>query len=138
LTKLKSTAILQAREKKRGGGVMGESYEDLKQVLSTNEALAIICYNKHRHQGLVSCARISEMTKVPINKVKESCAKLEELKVIKIHRTGYDAEVEILDQEDTHTRHIIDEVIWENKAEYGKIYKKLITAELFEYINEGK
>jgi hypothetical protein len=117
---------------------MGDRYEELKEVLSTNEALAIICYNKYHHKGFINCTRVSEMIKVPINKVKDTCVKLEEMKVLKIHRTGYDMEVEMLDQDDTHTKHIIDEVIWENKQEYGKIYKKLITAELVDFMNYMK
>jgi len=47
-------------------------------------------------------------------------------------------EVEMLDQDDTHTKHIIDEVIWDNKQEYGRIYKKLITAELVDFMNYMK
>jgi len=117
---------------------MGSQAEELKQLLSSKEALGIICFNKHRHQAKISCTRLSEILKIPITKIKEMCAKLEKFKVVKIHKAGPDYEVEVLESKNDEISHMIDEIIWENKQEYGKIYKKLITAELLDFMGEEK
>ena len=110
----------------------------LKELLATKEALGIICYNKHHNQKRVSCTRLSELLKVPINKIKETCAKLEEFKVVTVIKMGADQELEFIEHENDDVKHTVDEAIWENKQEYGKIYKKLITAELLDFMEGDK
>lgn len=110
----------------------------LKELLSTKEVLGIICYNKHHNQKRVSCTRLSELLKVPINKIKETCVKLEEMKVVTVIKMGADQELEFIEHENDAVKHLIDEAIWENKQEYGKIYKKLITAELLDFMEGDK
>jgi hypothetical protein len=112
-----------------------EDTEALKELLSTKEALGVICFSKH-HNGMISCARLSELLKVPINKLKEICVKMEDLKAIKIHKMGPDSEIELLDKDNEELKKILDETIWEHKQEYGKIYKKLITAELLDFMGD--
>jgi hypothetical protein len=112
-----------------------EELEELKELLSTKEALGIICFSKH-HNGRISCTRLSELLKVPINKLKEICVKMESLNALKIHKLGVDHEIELLDKENEELKKAFDEVIWEHKAEYGKIYKKLITAELLDFMGD--
>ena len=109
--------------------------EELKRLLSSQEALGIICYSKH-HDGRINMTRLSEMSKVPINKLKDICKRLEELKAVKIHKAGPDNEIELLDRENEDLKKVFDEIIWENKQEYGKIYKKLITAELLDFMGD--
>jgi len=112
-----------------------EDSEALKELLSTKEALGVICFSKH-HNGRISCTRLSELLKVPINKLKEICVKMENLKAIKVHKMGPDQEIELLDKDDEDLKKIFDEIIWEHKQEYGKIYKKLITAELLDFMGD--
>jgi hypothetical protein len=112
-----------------------EDSEALKELLSTKEALGVICFSKH-HNGRINCTRLSELLKVPINKLKEICVKMEALKAIKIHKMGPDQEIELLDKDDEDLKKIFDETIWEHKQEYGKIYKKLITAELLDFMGD--
>lgn len=112
-----------------------EEEEALRNLLSTNEALGVICFSKH-HNGRINCTRLSELLKVPINKLKETCVKMESLKTIKIHKMGADQEVELLDKDNEELKKIFDEIIWEHKQEYGKIYKKLITAELLDFMGD--
>lgn len=109
-------------------------HEPLKKVLAAKEALGIICYNKHSHKGNISAARISEILKIPINKVKETCAVLEESKVIRTKKMGQDLEIELNENPPDEVSQLIDEIIWEHKQEYGLIYKKLITAELLDFM----
>ena len=116
--------------------VNSERLESVKSLLSKPEALGILCFNRHHRNTKINSARISEMLKIPINRLKDACQKLEEEKIIKLHRAGGDYEIEILDQEDAGVKQAIDEVIWENKQEYGKIYKKMITAELLDFMDE--
>jgi len=112
-----------------------EESEALKALLSTKEALGVICFSKH-HDGRINCTRLSELLKVPINKLREICVNLEELKAIKMHKMGPDYEIELLDKDNEDLKKIFDEIIWENKQEYGKIYKKLITAELLDFMGD--
>jgi hypothetical protein len=49
---------------------------------------------------------------------------------------GPDYEIELLDKDNEDLKKIFDEIIWENKQEYGKIYKKLITAELLDFMGD--
>jgi len=112
--------------------------EEIKEILSSKEALGIICFNKHHHHGRVNCTRLSELLKIPINKLKDTCTKLQELKVLKLYKMGQDIELEITEEENDDIKHIIDEIIWDNKQEYGKIYKKLITAELLDFMGDNK
>ncbi len=114
-----------------------ENVEKLKELLSTDEALGIICFSKH-HSGRINCTRLSELLKTPINKLKDVCVKLEELKAVKIHKLGQDHELELLDKDDEELKKIFDEVLWLNKQEYGRIYKKLITAELLDFMGDNK
>jgi|SRR6056297_2294839 len=117
---------------------MTDSADEMKKLLSTKEMLAIICFNKHHHKERISCARLSELLKVPINRIKDICLSLEELKVVRVYKAGPDYEVELLENENEKLKGIIDEIIWENKQEYGKIYKKLITAELLDFMGDNK
>ena len=117
-----------------GGGQ--EKLEAIKGLLAKPEALGILCFNKHHRNTKINSARISEMLKIPINRLKETCKLLEDEKIVKLHRAGSDYEIEILDQEDSGVKQAIDEVIWENKQEYGRIYKKMITAELLDFMDE--
>jgi hypothetical protein len=110
----------------------------LKELLTTKEALGIICYNKHHNQKRVSCSRLSELLKIPINRIKEVSLKLEELNVVTIIKLGTDQELEFIENENEDIKHTIDEAIWENKQEYGKIYKKLITTELLDFMEGDK
>jgi hypothetical protein len=112
-----------------------EEAEALKAMLSTKEALGIICFSKH-HDGRINATRLSELLKVPINKLKDICAKLEELHAIKMHKIGPDSEIELLDKDNEELKKMFDEIIWENKQEYGKIYKRLITAELLDFMGD--
>jgi hypothetical protein len=112
-----------------------EEAEGLKVLVSTKEVLGIICFSKH-HNGRINCTRLSELLKVPINKMRELCGKLEAFKAIKVHKMGPDHEIELLDKDDEELKKIFDEAIWENKQEYGKIYKKLITAELLDFMGD--
>lgn len=113
-----------------------EEIQAIKELLSSNEALAIICFFKHHLQGMVNCTKLSELLKIPINKLKDICIKLEEKNIIKMHKIGLDIEIELLDKEDSELRKVLDEVIWTNKEEYGKIYKKLVTSELLDFMKE--
>ena len=109
--------------------------EELKALLSSEEALGIICYSKH-HDGNINMTSLSELMKVPINRLKDICKRLEEFKAIKIHKAGPDNEIELLDNNNEELKKMFDEIIWENKQEYGKIYKKLITAELLDFMGD--
>ncbi|MCX7697860.1 MAG: hypothetical protein N2114_00140 [Candidatus Goldbacteria bacterium] len=113
-----------------------EEINTIKELLATNEALGIICYSKHHLQGRINCTKLSELLKIPINKLKELCTKLEEKKVLKMYKVGLDIEIELLDKEDNELKKILDEIIWNNKEEYGKIYKKLVTSELLDFMKE--
>ncbi|MCX8093846.1 MAG: hypothetical protein N3E50_06715 [Candidatus Goldbacteria bacterium] len=113
-----------------------EEINTIKELLATNEALGIICYSKHHLQGRINCTKLSELLKIPINKLKELCIKLEEKKVLKMYKVGLDIEIELLDKEDNELKKILDEIIWNNKEEYGKIYKKLVTSELLDFMKE--
>ncbi len=113
-----------------------EEMELIKSLLSSNEALGIICYSKHHLQGRINCTKLSELLKIPINKIKEICTKLEEKNVLKIYKVGLDMEIELQDKEDNELKKILDEIIWNNKEEYGKIYKKLVTSELLDFMKE--
>jgi len=114
------------------------SQDGLKDLLSTREVLGIICYGKHHNNKMINCSRLSEMLKIPVNRLKEVSIKLEEMNVAKVHKMGQDIELEMLDNDNDFIKHAIDEVIWENKQEYGKIYKKFITAELLDFMEENK
>jgi hypothetical protein len=111
---------------------------ELKELLTTKEALGIICYSKHHNQKRFSCSRLSELLKIPINRLKETCSKLEELKVLSVFKMGQDQEIEFNENDSEDIKHTIDEAIWENKDEYGKIYKKLITSELLDFMEGNK
>jgi hypothetical protein len=113
-----------------------EEKEIIKSLLSSNEALGIICFSKHHLQGRINCTKLSELLKIPINKLKDLCQKLEEKNVIKMYKIGLDVEIEFLDKEDNELKKLLDEVIWDNKEEYGKIYKKLVTTELLDFMKE--
>ena len=117
---------------------MEPRYVQLKELLTTKEALGIICYGKHHNQTRASCTRLSELLKVPINRIKEIGSRLEELKVVTVIKMGVDFELEFIEHENDDVKHIIDEAIWENKQEYGKIYKKLITTELMNFMEGDK
>jgi hypothetical protein len=118
---------------------MGEkNYKEIKKLLSSREALGTICFNKHKKKGLINCVRMSELLKIPIDIVKETCVKLEASGILLLHRAGYDLEAEFLEQEDDRIKQLIDEAIWENKQEYGTIYKRLVTAELMDFMDENK
>ncbi|MBP7793247.1 MAG: hypothetical protein KA120_09350 [Candidatus Goldbacteria bacterium] len=113
-----------------------EETEQIKSMLSTNEALSIICFSKHHLEGRINCTKLSELLKIPINKIKDVCTKLEEKEVIKMYKSGLDVEIEFLEKEDADIKKILDEVIWDNREEYGKIYKKLVTAELMDFMKD--
>jgi hypothetical protein len=53
-----------------------------------------------------------------------------------MYKIGLDVEIEFLDKEDNELKKLLDEVIWDNKEEYGKIYKKLVTTELLDFMKE--
>jgi hypothetical protein len=113
------------------------NYEELKQILSTDEGLGIVCFSKHHQKAKMSCTKLSEILKSPINRLKDTCSKLEEMGVIKVNKIGNDHEIELSQHDDEKVKHIIDEIIWLNKEEYGKIYKRIITAELMDFM-DGK
>ena len=72
---------------------------EIKELLSTKEALGIICYNKHHNQKRISVTKLSELLKIPSNKLKETCEKLEEYKLIKIYKFGQDNEIEMVEHD---------------------------------------
>jgi DNA-binding MarR family transcriptional regulator len=119
---------------------MGDSQRlaEIKQLLSTKEALGIICYNKHHNQKRISVTKLSELLKIPSSKLKETCTKLEEYKLIKTYKFGQDNEIEMVEHDNDDIKPVIDEVIWEQKQEYGRIYKRLITAELLDFMEGDK
>lgn len=112
-----------------------EELEEIRGLLASQEALGIICYSKH-HDGSINMTRLSEMMKVPVNKLKDLCKRLEELKALKVIKAGPDNEIELLDRDNEELKKMFDEIIWENKQEYGKVYKKLITAELLDFMGD--
>jgi len=114
----------------------GKDYNAIKAALTLREALGIICFSKHHHRGKITDSRLSEILKVPVNKIRETIEALKQHGIIDAKKAGYDTEIEFVEQDDEKVRHIIDEVIWEQKQEYGKIYKKLITAELLDFMSK--
>ncbi len=114
----------------------GKDYNAIKAALTLKEALGIICFNKHHHRGKITDSRLSEILKIPVNKIRETMEILKRHGIISTQKIGYDTEIEFIEPEDEKIKHIIDEVIWEQKQEYGKIYKKLITAELLDFMSK--
>lgn len=110
-------------------------YEEIKRILQTDEGLGLVCVSKHYHKGNINCTRLSELLKIPINRLKEICEKLEALSFLKMHKIGSDTEIELLMTDDEKLKHLIDEIIWENKVEYGNIYKRFITMEFMNFLN---
>jgi hypothetical protein len=110
-------------------------YEEIKRILQTAEGLGLVCASKYYHKGNVNCARLSELLKIPINRLKEMCEKLEALGFLKMHKIGNDIEIELLVADDEKLKHLLDEIIWDNKVEYGNIYKKFITMEFMNFLN---
>lgn len=110
-------------------------YEEIKKILSTNEGLGLVCISKHYHKNKINCSRLSELLKIPINKLKELCVKLEESGFLKMYKMGTDAEIELILMDDENLKHIFDEIIWDNKIEYGNIYKRFITMEFMDFLN---
>ncbi|HDQ26752.1 MAG TPA: hypothetical protein ENN43_08430 [bacterium] len=110
--------------------------EAVSEIMAAKEALAIICYTKHQTKHRISCARLSEILKIPVNRIKETCASLEGLGVVKTEKMGVDTEVTLVEHENDEIKKVIDEAIWENRQEYGKIYKKIMTAELLDFMGD--
>ena len=44
----------------------------------------------------------------------------------------------MIEHDNDEIKPVIDEVIWEQKQEYGRIYKRLITAELLDFMEGDK
>ncbi len=111
------------------------NYEEIKKILSLNEGLGFVCISKHYHKNKINCSRLSELLKIPINRLKELCMKLEELGFLKMHKLGTELEIELILMEDENIKNILDEIIWDNKIEYGNIYKRFITMEFMDFLN---
>ncbi len=111
------------------------NYEEIKKILSTNEGLGFVCISRHYHKNKIDCSRLSELFKVPINKLKELCSKLEELGFLKTSKVGTEIEIELTLVDDENIKYILDEIILDNKIEYGNIYKRFITKEFMDFLN---
>ncbi|MEI7542737.1 MAG: hypothetical protein WCJ94_05745 [bacterium] len=110
----------------------------LKELLKTQAALGIICFYNHYKKTKTNGAKLAEVLKIPVSKIKETCEKLAQCKVLTVSKTGSDLEIKFIMDQNDEIKQTIDEAIWENNQEYGSIYHKIITTELRDFMEGNK
>ena len=111
-----------------------QSYEDLKELLSYPEAVALICFNINYSSRFtrVNLGVLAGFLDLPDDKVKRMARVFEKLKMVKIHNTGIDTEIEMMSSDSDEVKDVIYEVIWEHKDEYSFVYRRILAAEAVE------
>ena len=111
-----------------------ESYQDLKELLSYPEAVALICFNINYSSRFTraNLGVLAGFLDLPDDKVKKMARVFQKLNMVKIHNTGIDMEIEMLSPENDDVKDIIYEVIWEHKNEYSFVYRRILAAEAVE------
>ena len=111
-----------------------DSYEDLKELLSFPEAVALICFNINYASRFtrVNLVVLAGFLDLEDEKVKKMARVFEKLKMVKIHNTGIDTEIEMLTTDNDDIKDVIYEVIWEHKSEYSFVYRRILAAEAVE------
>lgn len=111
-----------------------ESYDDLKELLSYPEAIALICFNINYSSRFarVNLGVLAGFLDLPDIKVKRMAKIFEKLKMAKVYRTGIDTEIEMFAPDNDDIKDIIYEVIWEHKNEYSLVYRRILAAEAVE------
>ena len=109
-------------------------YQDLKELLSYPEAVALICFhiNYSSRFSKVNLGVLAEFLELPDDKMKKMARVFEKLKMAKIHNSGINAEIEMLDPQNDDLKDVVYEVIWENKSEYSFVYRRILAAEAVE------
>lgn len=110
------------------------SYEDLKELLSYPEAIALICFNINYSNRFsrVNLGVLAGFLDLSDDKVKKMARIFEKLKMAKVYHTGIDTEIEMLSSENDEIKDIIYEVIWEQKNQYSFVYRRILAAEAVE------
>lgn len=110
------------------------SYEDLKELLSYPEAVALICFNINYSSRFsrVNLGVLAGFLDLPYDKIKKMARLFVKLKMAKIYYAGIDTEIEMLTSDSDEIKDIIYEVIWEHKNEYSFVYRRILVAEAVE------
>ncbi len=109
-------------------------YDDLKELLSYPEAIALICFNINysKRYDRVNIGVLAGFLGLPDDKLKNMVRVFKKLKMANIYNAGMDTEIEMLEPQGDMIKDVIYEVIWENKDEYSFVYRRILAAEVAE------
>ncbi len=108
---------------------MHEINDDLKELLSFHEMLALLCFNINlaRRYEIFSLEQISDILKISEEKIEKATRVLRRIGLARIYKDNLNhIIVEMTDTHDRTVKNTIFEVIWENKRQYSEIYQQLI------------
>jgi hypothetical protein len=108
-----------------------KKYEELKELLSFPEAIALICFNINYSARFsrVNLGVLAGFLGLEDEKLKKISRVFKKLNMAKIYNDGINAEIEMLEPENDDVKDIIYEVIWENKDQYSFVYRRILAAE---------
>jgi hypothetical protein len=109
-------------------------YEDLKELLSYPEAIALICFNINysRRFERVNLGVLAGFLGLPEDKVKNMARIFKKLNMANLFNTGINTEIELFEPSSDLLKDVIYEVVWENKDEYSFVYRRILAAEAVE------
>ena len=112
----------------------GERYEDLKELLSYPEAIALICFNINYSKRFdrVNLGVLAGFLGLPELKVKNMARVFKKLNMANIYNDGMNQEIEMMEPSSDMLKDVIYEVIWEHKDEYSFVYRRILAAEAVE------
>ena len=106
--------------------------EDLKEMLSYRETLALVCFNINyaRRFESITLEKLSNLLKIEMPKLEKASRILRRIGMAKIYNHGNEVFVEMTDPENVVVKNTIFDVMWENRYEFSMIYKELVQGEL--------
>ncbi|MCX7698659.1 MAG: hypothetical protein N2114_04250 [Candidatus Goldbacteria bacterium] len=108
---------------------MHEIDDDLKELLSFHEMLALLCFNINfaKRYETYSLNQISDILNITEDRIEKAVRIFWRIGLAKIYKDQLNRIIiEMTDTNDFIVKNTVFEVIWENKRKYSEIYQKLI------------
>jgi hypothetical protein len=106
-------------------------YEELKELLSYPEAIALLCFNINYSARFarVNLSVLAGFLGLEDEKLKKMSRVFKKLNMANIYKQGINTEIEMMEPSNDDVKDIIYEVIGENRDEYFYIYRRILAAE---------
>jgi hypothetical protein len=108
-----------------------KKYEELKELLSYPESIALLCFNINYSSRFtrINIGVLAGFLGLEDETLRRISRVFKKLKMANIYKEGMNSEIEMMEPDNDEVKDIIYEVIWENKDQYSFVYRRILAAD---------